>query len=107
MTDLTKVPTPGAWGSANLGGPLITGGLVFIAATMDRSMRAFDIRSGELAWEADLPASAQATPMTYRARTGGRQYVVVAAGGHDGLGSTLGDHIVAYALPAPGMEVVR
>jgi quinoprotein glucose dehydrogenase len=101
MTDLTGVPTPRAWGSANLGGPLVSGGLVFIAAAMDRRIRAFDLASGALAWQAELPASAQATPMTYRARPGGRQYLVIAAGGHDGLRSTLGDHLVAFALPAP------
>jgi len=99
MMDLVKVPTPRAWGSANLGGPLVTGGLVFIGAAMDRRFRAFDLASGEMLWETKLPASAQATPMTYRARPGGRQYVVIAAGGHDGVRSSLGDHIVAYALP--------
>jgi quinoprotein glucose dehydrogenase len=37
--------------------------------------------------------------MTYRARQGGRQYVVVAAGGHAKLGIKLGDSVVAFALP--------
>ena len=100
MMDLAKVPTPRAWGSANMGGPLVTGGLVFIAATMDRRMRAFELATGELLWTARLPASAQASPLTYRASPGGRQYVVIAAGGHSGMGSALGDHLVAYALPA-------
>lgn len=99
MTDLTKVPTPRRWGSANLGGPLATGGLVFIAATMDRRIRAFELSSGEMVWKEELPASAQASPMTYRARTDGRQFIVVAAGGHDGIRSSLGDYIVAFALP--------
>jgi quinoprotein glucose dehydrogenase len=104
MTDVVKAPTPRRWGSPNLGGPLISGGLVFIAATMDRRLRAFDLETGEMVWETDLPASAQASPMTYRARPGGRQYVVIAAGGHDGLRSRLGDHVVAFALPAPERE---
>jgi quinoprotein glucose dehydrogenase len=99
LTDLTKVPTPLAWGSPNLGGPLVTGGLVFIAATMDRRLRAFDLRTGDLLWSARLPASAQASPLTYRTRPGGRQFVVIAAGGHSGMGSSLGDHVIAYALP--------
>ncbi len=103
VRDISIVPPPWAWGSANLGGPLITGGLVFIAATMDRQIRAFDLSSGEQAWQATLPASAQAAPMTYRVRPGGRQYVVIAAaGGHHGMGSRLGDHVVAFALPEPG-----
>lgn len=99
VNDLSKVPSPGAWGSPNLGGPLVTGGLAFIAATMDRGFRAFDLETGVVVWEDRLPASGQATPMTYRARPGGRQHIVIAAGGHDGLGSKLGDWIVAYALP--------
>lgn len=101
MSDLVGFPTPERWGSANLGGPLITGGLVFIGATMDRRLRAFDLETGALVWRAKLPASAQSSPMTYRARPGGRQYVVVTAGGHSGLGSVLGDWVIAYALPAP------
>ena len=56
--DITKVPVPWQWGSVNLGGPVISGGLVFIAASMDRRIRAFDLATGTLAWEHDLPASA-------------------------------------------------
>lgn len=108
VTDLAKVPTPMRWGSPNLGGPLVAGGLVFIAATMDRRLRAFDLSDGEVVWTAKLPASAQSSPMTYRARPGGRQFVVIAAGGHDGMRSSLGDYILAYALPAPhDLEVAR
>lgn len=100
VQDVSIVPSPRQWGSANLGGPVITGGLAFIAATMDRRIRAFDLANGELAWEHALPASAQATPMTYRARPGGRQYLVIAAGGHHGMRSRRGDSVVAFALPA-------
>jgi quinoprotein glucose dehydrogenase len=99
IRDLTKVPTPWSWGSPNLGGPLVTGGLIFIGASMDRGFRAFDLATGELLWRMRLPASVQSTAMTYRARPRGRQYVVVTAGGHDGLGSSLGDHVIAFALP--------
>jgi quinoprotein glucose dehydrogenase len=102
MTDLTTVPTPMRWGSPNMGGPLVTGGLVFMAATMDRRLRAFDLATGELVWTAKLPASAQASPLTYRTRPGGRQFVVIAAGGHDGIRSSLGDHMIAFALPSIG-----
>lgn len=99
VTDLSRVPSPGSWGSPNLGGPLLTGGLAFIAATMDRRFRAFDLETGVVVWEDRLPASGQATPMTYRTRPGGRQHIVIAAGGHDGIGSRFGDWVVAYALP--------
>lgn len=81
----------------NLGGPIVTaGGLVFMAGTMDRKLRAFDIETGHELWSADLPAGGRATPMTYMARDG-RQYVVVAAGGGDVWGN--GDALVAFALP--------
>ena len=80
----------------NLGGPIITAGrLVFLAATLDRTFRAFDLDSGKELWKAPLPAGGRATPMTYEA--GGRQFVVIAAGGGNEFG--FGDAIVAYALP--------
>jgi quinoprotein glucose dehydrogenase len=86
------------WGTPNIGGPLVTGaGLVLIAATMEQRLRAIDIRTGEELWAGDLPASAQASPMTYA--IGGRQFVVVAAGGHSVLGTRSGDYLVAFALP--------
>jgi quinoprotein glucose dehydrogenase len=85
------------WGSPNIGGPMVTaGGLVFVAATMDRKIRAFDAKAGTKLWEGRLPAFGMATPMTYEA--GGRQYVVIAAGGHGALGG-FGDSLVAFALP--------
>jgi hypothetical protein len=88
------------WGSINLGGPIVTaGGLVFIAATADAHLRALDIESGRELWSAALPTGGAATPMTYSA--GGRQFVVVAAGGHDRLPfGPLGDYLVAFALPS-------
>jgi quinoprotein glucose dehydrogenase len=84
-------------GVPGLGGPIVTaGGLVFIAASFDDRLRAFDTDSGALVWEVKLPAGGQATPMTYA--IDGRQYVVIAAGGYKG-DSTRGDFLVAYALP--------
>ncbi|MFW6078592.1 MAG: pyrroloquinoline quinone-dependent dehydrogenase, partial [Gemmatimonadota bacterium] len=64
----------------------------------DNYLRAFDVETGEELWKGRLPAGGQATPMTYRLRPGGRQYVVIAAGGHGGFGTELGDHLVAFAL---------
>jgi quinoprotein glucose dehydrogenase len=84
-------------GTPNLGGPMLTaGGLVFTAAAMDTYLRAFDAQTGKELWKAELPASAQSTPMTYR--TGHRQYVVICAGGHGKLGTKMGDSVVAFAL---------
>lgn len=80
------------------GGPLVTaGGLTFIGAGMDDTIRAFETSTGELLWEAELPAGGQAAPMTYE--VGGRQFVVIVAGGRGGIGSP-GDYIVAFALPS-------
>ena len=88
-----------SWGSPNLGGPIVTaGGLVFIAATLDQRIRAFDIDSGKELWSARLPAGGKATPMTYRGRSG-RQYVVIAAGG-DGGRFGKSDRVVAFAIDA-------
>ena len=81
-----------------LGGAIATaGGLVFMAATIDRQFRAFDIETGKELWRALLPAGGKATPMTYRGADG-RQYVVVAAGG-DGETWGAADAIAAFALP--------
>ena len=85
-------------GTPNFGGPITTAsGLVFIGAAMDNYLRAFDGRTGKELWKGRLPAGGQATPMTYVA--GGRQYVVIAAGGHSKSDTKRGDQIVAYALP--------
>jgi len=88
---------PSNIGSPNLGGSMTSGGVVFIAAAMDELFRAFDVESGKELWHAELPASAQASPMTYS--TGGRQFVVIAAGGHGKLHTKRGDAVVAFALP--------
>ena len=84
-------------GTITLGGPIATaGGLVFTAAAMDNYIRAFDSDSGKEAWKYELPAGGQATPMTYSVN--GKQYVVIAAGGHGKLGTKQGDYVVAFSL---------
>ena len=101
VRESASIPLPIAWGTPTLGGPLTTAsGLTFLGATMDSTFRAFDTETGRELWHSQVPASAIATPMTYRARVGGRQYVVVAAGGHGKInGIKLGDSVVAFALP--------
>jgi len=87
-------------GTENYGGPVVTaGGLLFIAATQDEKIRAFDTDTGDVLWEAQLPAGGYATPATYA--TDGRQYVVIAAGGGK-MGTKSGDAYVAFALPETG-----
>lgn len=101
VDDLVPIPLPWELGTPNLGGPLATGGgLVFLGATMDHYLRAFDEETGEELWSGRLPAPGNATPMTYEAE--GRQYVVIAAGGHGRSGGRVGDTLVAFALGEGG-----
>jgi len=84
-------------GTDNYGGPVVTaGGLVFIAATKDGMIRAFNKRTGELLWEYMLPAPGFATPTVYNIK--GKQYLVIACGGGK-LGTKSSDVYVAFALP--------
>ena len=88
------------FGTPNMGGPIATAGdLVFVGAAMDSYFRAFDLETGRELWKYHLPAGGQATPMTYRAGRNQRQYVVISAGGHGGLGTPRGDYVIAFALP--------
>jgi quinoprotein glucose dehydrogenase len=93
--ELTKKGIP-VTGTENYGGPLVTkGGLVFIAATKDEKIRAFDKKTGKVLWEAQLPAAGYATPATYS--IDGKQYVVIACGGGK-IGSKSGDEYVCFGL---------
>ena len=85
-------------GSLNFGGAVATaGGVVFVAATADEKIRAFEKSSGRVLWEHQLPAGGYATPSVYM--VDGRQYVVIAAGGSGKNATKSGDAIVAFALP--------
>jgi quinoprotein glucose dehydrogenase len=99
---LGQLPLPGArpeWGSINLGGPLVTGdGVVFIGATLDPALRAFDAETGRELWKGALPASARATPMAFTGPDG-KPYVAISAGGHSVEFGTLDNAIVAFTLP--------
>jgi quinoprotein glucose dehydrogenase len=89
-------PLPPDWGSINLGGPITTaGGLVFIGAALDRSLKAYDIESGRELWRGPLPESGKATPMTWQLATG-EQFVAIAVGGGGPFGE--GDYVVAFRL---------
>jgi quinoprotein glucose dehydrogenase len=86
-------------GTENYGGPVVTaGGVLFIAASADETIRAFDKDTGKILWSSPLPFSGNATPSTYQ--VGGRQFVVISAGGGKS-GRPAGGSIVAFALPAP------
>jgi quinoprotein glucose dehydrogenase len=97
MLDPAKYPGAEHWGSLSFGGAIVTGGnLIFVAGSIDGHLRAFDRRTGMVLWEFALPASAQATPMSYS--LDGKQYVVIAAGGHGKLHTREGDYVMAFAL---------
>jgi quinoprotein glucose dehydrogenase len=94
--ELTKRGVPQT-GTDNFGGSIVTaGGLVFIGATRDEKFRAFDKSTGKLLWETKLPAGGYATPATYQA--GGKQFVLIAAGGAGKLGTKAGDQFIAFSL---------
>jgi quinoprotein glucose dehydrogenase len=98
VRDSSPIPLPLKMGMPMLGGPMVTaGGVAFIGATADNYLRAFDVKTGEQLWQGRLPAGGQATPMTYSVN--GREFVVIAAGGHGSFGTKLGDYVIAYALP--------
>ncbi len=85
-------------GTPTLGGPAITaGGVVFIGATLDHYLRAFDVETGEELWKGRLPTTGTATPMTYMWK--GKQYVAIFSGGYANVDTKPGDELVAFALP--------
>jgi quinoprotein glucose dehydrogenase len=86
------------WGSIALGGPIATAGkLVFLGATLEPYLKAYDAATGKELWRGQLPTSARATPMTFRGPDG-KQYVAIAAGGHDVPGNLQGDSLVVFGL---------
>jgi quinoprotein glucose dehydrogenase len=92
-------PTTGDRGLSNFGPPLVTaGGLVFHAGSRELKLRAHDVETGAVLATFPLPAGLHAGPVTYKLRPGGKQYLVVAPGGHARLGSRLGDYVLAYTL---------
>jgi quinoprotein glucose dehydrogenase len=95
----SQLPLP--LGTPMIGGSMTTrSGLVFIAATMDRTIRALDVRTGRTLWSRTLPNGGYATPMTYTSPRSGRQFVVIATG-KGFLGGADSAELVAFALPRP------
>lgn len=83
-----------------LGGPIVTAsGLIFVGGTMDRQFHAISANTGRELWHASLEASAHAMPLTYQYH--GRQFVLIAAGGHAKISEEgTGDSLIAFALPS-------
>jgi quinoprotein glucose dehydrogenase len=85
-------------GLPNLGGPATTDtGLVFIGATLDNHIRAFETATGRMVWKGELPTAARATPLIFTSASG-RQMVAIAAGGFDDPVSKLDTKLVVFAL---------
>ncbi|MDH5275231.1 MAG: pyrroloquinoline quinone-dependent dehydrogenase [Gammaproteobacteria bacterium] len=99
LDKLMPFPIPLNLGGPSAGGPIVTAsGLIFIGATPDDRVHAYDIETGEELWVERAPTSAMSTPMTYEA--GGRQFVVFTAGGHSWYDAKgIDDYVLAYALP--------
>jgi quinoprotein glucose dehydrogenase len=96
----TFLPIP--MGVPNIGGSLVTAsGLAFIGATQEHAFRAYDVTTGRELWKARLPAGGNANPSTYWSAKSGRQFVIIAAGGHGAMLSGSSDALIAYALPKP------
>ena len=103
-SDLAPFPFWWIKGAPNIGGPTVTAsGLTFIAATSDFYLRAFNTLTGEELAKFRLPTGGHATPMTYKNKNG-KQFVVIAAGGHWAVGSPASDHLIAYALPDEAID---
>lgn len=99
LDKLMPFPIPLNLGGPSAGGPIVTAsGLIFIGATPDDRVHAYDIETGEELWQMRAPTSAMSTPMTYELN--GRQYVVFTAGGHSWYDAKgVDDYVLAYALP--------
>ena len=98
VRDMSPLPLPLKMGVPGIGGPIITdGGVAFLAAAVDNYLRAYDLTTGKQLWQTRLPAGGQATPMTYL-NSKGEQMVVLVAGGHGSIGTTIGDYVMAYKL---------
>jgi len=98
--DLAPFPFWWIQGIPAIGGVMTTvTGVVFGSGAMEHAFRAYSAQTGETLWEARLPTAANSTPMTYQLEEGGKQYVVVAAGGHMTGFNKAGDHLMAFALP--------
>jgi quinoprotein glucose dehydrogenase len=108
INDKVAVPLPFnlTYGTPNIGGPVATrGGVLFVAATMDGYLRAFEMATGRELWRDKLPGGSQTTPMSYIAN--GRQYVVIASGQHMWFQTPRSDQIIAYALPIKSSPASR
>jgi quinoprotein glucose dehydrogenase len=99
----TATGHPDDLGNSSYQPPLATaGGLVFHGGTWYPYLRIHDAATGKRLLSLELPAGVHGGAISYKLRPESRQYVAVAAGGHDELGSPKGDYVIAWALPRAG-----
>lgn len=96
--DARTHPEASNWGTLTAGGPMVTeAGLVFVATEGEPALYVYELDSGRELTRIELPAGAQATPMSYRVDD--RQFIVLAAGGQDSTTGQPADYVLGYALP--------
>lgn len=106
-----KLGLPIPVGTPLSAGSIVTkGGLIFIGGTMDRTLRAVDVKTGKEVWRYRLPTTAQATPMSYISPESKQQTIVITVPvfGRSSAGGTRtlmpededpeGGHVIAFRL---------
>jgi glucose dehydrogenase len=87
-------------GTLNMGGSVATaGGLVFIGATTDARIHAFDSRTGKELWSAKMATDAQATPMTFLGKNGKQYVAIMASGSVHYVRPSVPGRLYVFALP--------
>jgi alcohol dehydrogenase (cytochrome c) len=79
-----------------IGGILATGGGLVFTGEGNGYFRAYDASDGKKLWEYQADAGVNAPPSSYT--LGGKQYIVVGAGGNTQLNFKRGNSIIAFAL---------
>ena len=81
-------------------GPVVTAGGLLFTGTRDRRVRAFDVSTGKLLWEREVPMALEGMPAVYQVN--GREYIVFCASAQAGLTPATQTNIdgeyIAFAL---------
>jgi len=104
---LGEVPELAAKGFKNTGthypkvGPVVTAGGLIFTGTRDRKVRAFDIETGKLLFEHEVPMALEGIPAVYEVN--GKQYIVFCASAQAGLipatQKPIDGSYIAFTLP--------
>jgi glucose dehydrogenase len=104
---LGEVPELAAKGIKNTGthypklGPIVTASGLIFTGTRDRKVRAFDIETGKMLFEQEVPMALEGVPSVYEVN--GKQYIVFCASAQVGLipatQKPIDGEYIAFALP--------